>query len=402
MNQRDLIRLTFLLVVLGLNAVLSHYAFEDSSAPPLLDSMRVGSYVVLIMALIITVQAFTCGKPREKQHLKLSMDTVVAHVYGLGSFVFVAVYCFLGITGDANVAFYTSLTVIGVDDILRRGKDTRLRRGLLFFCVLLAGVANICVPLQRSDVGQTLISIAEQRWFVVAFGEIIPFLAPWIFMAVRGKRFYSPVTVYDFLNFGMPFAVVIAFMVLVGLDFQRETDTLLKHLDGSPHTIPSHLLQPLTIETPRNDTNHTAAAAAVPPALADASMPTAMANASMPAALALTRLVRTSDIAIPLLALNMIPTVFLAIQCTLLYSTVDFMSCAAVAAVFRALWEAPRGAFTILAFVAASVGFTLRVYACFRDESDNCSVAYTREIDEDADEEEILTKLQHDIVITDA
>jgi hypothetical protein len=110
-----------------------------------------------------------------------------------------------------------------------------------------------------------------------------------VYLAVRGKRFYTPLTVYDFIHFEMPFAVILSATALTGLTLveQRPMPTLSISLRAANATDDSGL-------------------------------------------------VTVADVATPLLCLNMLPTVFLAIQSTLLYSTVDSMSVSAVVASFKA------------------------------------------------------------------
>jgi hypothetical protein len=346
MNQRDLIRLALLLAVLGLNAVLSHYAFKGPRSAPVISAVRVGSYAVLAMALVLAGQACACGRRRQQQHPRLSLENVIVYVYGLGLVIFASAYCLLFVSGDATSTFFTQLTAIAVDDMFVRTRDATLRRSLLFFCAIFAGASNICTALSSQGTGETVEAMLKQNWFPVVVGIVLPAFVPWIYFGVRGKRFYNPVTIYDFLNFGTPFAVILAITVL------------LRPYEGEPPVL-----------FPGNES---------------------LANATI-------KLVTTSDVATPLLCLNMLPTVFLAIQCTLLYSTVDFLSASAVAGSFKALAESEPTPLVIVAFVSASVAFSVRVYACYRDEDDRCSMAYTRETEEDEEEDEMLHKLKSEV-----
>ena len=349
MNQRDLIRLALMLAVLGLNATLSHYAFSKSNGSPILSSVSLASYAVLSMAAVFVAQACLCGRrDQQPKHPRLSVENVIVHVYGLGLVIFVTVYCVAGVSGDATAIFFIMTTVVSLDDMFTRTRDATLRRSLLFFCALLAGASNACSALASSDAGETIQAIVDQQWFSVSYGLILPCTIPWVFFALRGKRFYNPVTIYDFLHFGMPFAVILSVTALTGL-------TLVGQLPQAP------------------------------PANASA-----VHNATA-------RLVSAADVAAPLLCLNMLPTVFLAIQSALLYSTVDFITVYSVVASFRALAEREPGTLVIAAFVASSVAFSARVYACYRDESDKCSVAYSRETEEDEEEDIILENMRADV-----
>lgn len=351
MNQRDLIRLALMLIVLGLNALLSHYAFQGSEGSPILSAVAMASYAIIAMAMILVVQACVCGKrAQQPKHPRLSIENVMVHVYGLGLIIFVTVYCLMGVSGDASAAYFVMVTAVGLDDMFVRTKDATLRRSLLFFCALLAGVSNILSALTARDAGETIGAIADQQWFTVSYGLILPCSVPFVLFSLRGKRFYTPVTIYDFLHFGMPFALILATTALVALSLSAQK---------SPSSKPG--AQPVANSTDEG------------------------------------RLVTSADVAGPLLCLNMLPTVFLAIQSALLYSTVDLLAVTAVVASFKALAEREPGTLLICGFVASSVAFSLRVYACYRDQDDKCSVAYTKESEEDEEEEQMLEKLRTDL-----
>jgi len=350
MNQRDLIRLTLLFIVLGINAILTHYAFDKARGSPLLNCITVAAYSVLAIAAFLIAQACLCGRRDQTQkHPRLSLETVVIYVYGLGLIIFVTIYSVMAVSGDASSAYYTQLTAIAAEDTFVRTRDATLRRSLLFFCALLASASLICSSFNTGGMGETIQAIFDQQWFLIIYGLIMPITIPWVFFSVRGKRFYNPVTIYDFLYFGMPFASIMAATALAGLN-------LVPH---PPNSVPPFF----------NATNETDSE----------------------------RLVTAADVATPLLCLNMLPTVFLAVQSILLYSTVDFMTVAALVTSLKAIAERRHSPLMVAAFVCSALAFTARVYACYRDEDDKCSVAYSRETEEDEDEDQMLEKIRQDV-----
>jgi hypothetical protein len=360
MNHRDLIRLALMLIVLSLNAVLAHYAFENSSYSPLLGSISLASYAVICIAVILIADACLCGRRTEQQrHPRLCIENVMIHVYGLGLIIFVTIYSVVGVSGDATAMFYIQLTGFALEDMFVRKKDPALRRSVLLFAVILAGVSNVCSALSMPSAGEIVQALLNQDWFLVIYGGVLPCVVPWVFFGVRGKRFYNPVTIYDFIHFGMPFAVIMSVSCLVTFDsmWHRDSGMLLAGKNATHHTNSTIV-----------DDND--------------------------------RLITTADIATPLLCLNMLPTVFLAIQSTLLYSLVDFITVAAVVASFKSLTQQQPNTWVIIGFVAASLAFSARIYACYRDQDDKCSVVYSRETEEDEEEDEMIEKIRCDIQIS--
>lgn len=365
MNQRDLIRIPLMLVVLGLNALFAHHAAPPGPAHAgfqTIRAMRLGSYAVLIMATVLAAQAFLCGREQAQHHPRISMLTVFTHVYGLGLAVFVSVYCLSGVSGDATGMYFIAGTVIGCDDVIERARDAAQRRAVFVASVLFSGAALVAGSFSEEGAGEAGSAFLDGKWLVALFGALLPLLSPFSFLAVRGRRFYNPVTVYDFLHFGMPFAVFLAAQTLLFLGMLPQ--------ERGP---------------------------APPPPNASAALNATTIDRLVDYA----RLVSQEDVFVPLLSFSMIPTVFLAIQSTLLYSTADFLAAAAAVAAFRALARGMAQPPLIVVFVSAAVGFSLRVYACFRDEGDACSVPYAKETEDALAEGEVLRKLQEDIEVAD-
>lgn len=349
MNQRDLIRLSIMLVALGINALLSHYAFDKSTGSPLWNTVRVGCYAVLAMAVILVAKACVCGGgDRQPKHPRLSMETVFVHVYGLGLIIFVAIYCVAGGSGDASAAFFIQLIAISVDDTFTRTRDPTLRRSLLFFCGLLSGVSSVCSALSVRGAGESVLALYSQQWAVVMYALFLPCSVPWVFFSVRGKRFYNPVTIHDFIHFGMPFAVILACLALLQVQWAHEG------------------------------------------ALAFSQLNVSSANGT-----STWRVVTAADVSVPLLAVNMLTTVFFAIQSILLYSTVDFLATYALVTSVKSMVEGSSAdPLVAVAFVSAFVAYGSRFYACYSDEGDKHSVAYSRETEEDEEDDQVLAKLQ--------
>jgi len=356
MNQRDLIRLCLMLVVLGFNSLFSFYAAPGFQASfQTVGALRLGSYAVLIMTAVLFLQAALCGRQHAPHHPRLSLLTLVTHVYGLGLALFVTVYSLTGASSDTTTMYFVALSVIACDDLLERAKDSNIRRALICFSVVFSATALVCAGFLDPKIGETAEAAMQGKWLVPAFGAAAPLVSPFIVLAVRGKRFYNPVTVYDFIYFAIPFACFLSCQALLFLGM------LPPEQDWEPSAVNASL-------PPGADLNQTL--------------------------LYYERLVSASDVYVPLLAFNMVPTVFLAVQSTLLYSTADFLATAAVVWAFRSLALHEASPLAVVVFVSASVAYTVRIYACFREDGDASSVAYTKETEDGEDEDRMLKALQ--------
>lgn len=383
MNRRSLLELTAILLTYALLTCSAPLVFEGASGSRILNAVRVGSYMVIIMAACMIVGSLWRRRlqlEQQPKHERMSLRTIITHAYLMGAFIFVTVYCLLGESRDATKSYLLSLAVVSFEDAFSRTTDSTLRRSLLFFVAILSAVsvATIQGPSEME------VSFTERRWFAIVFGWLLPSLVPVFFVAIRKKRYYSPVTVYEFLHFGMPFAVMLATLALVSID-------LISHSYARRRSLHHFLNEsfPLRQRLPSN-------ASALP--ILVSAIANISANATDEVHL-MTRLVAHSDVAIPTASVLMIFIVGNVIDRCLLYSTIDTVSCVALVWGFKTLHE-NRGlpsAPTVVSFVSASLAFVFRVYVCSLDKDDYAGVAYTKELADDEEEEQMMKSLQRDL-----
>lgn len=409
MNRKSLLELTCILLSYALLAGSSQLAFEGAKGSRILNAVRVGSYMVIIMAIFLAASSLWKGRVNvdgQVKHERMSLRNIITHAYLMGAFIFVSVYCLLGESRDATKAYLISHGVVSLEDSFSRTTDSTLRRSLLFFVALLSGLSAGTIQ----GPSEAEISFSERRWFAIVFGWLLPSLVPVFFVAIRKKRYYSPVTVYEFLHFGMPFAVMLATLALVSIDLISHDYYAPKHVRArSLHVSINEsfpLLQRLHLNTSGahaavsqrfNSTAQAAAHAAVAQRFNSTAAHAANATASEVHKIA--RLVSNPDVVIPLLSLLMLPIVGGIIDRCLLYSTVDTLSCVSVVWAFRTLHENAGlpSALTVVSFVSASVGFFFRIYVCSIDKDDQAGVAYTKELADDEEEEQMMRGLQRDL-----
>lgn len=342
MHDRDLIRIGMILFILAVNGVLSHYSGEPpKGVPRILRAVKVGSYTTLAMAAILWARATTFGRETVKNLPQLNVRAAVLYVYGLGILVFVTVYCLLDLSG-ACTWYFATVTGLSVQDMLERLREPRGRLILLGLSSLFALNVFAFRYGYLPDPDEIWNAYQQGRTAEVVYGFCLPVLAPFVFLGVRGRRHYTPLTVMEFIHLAMPSAVLMAVMSLL-------VTSALPNLS------------------------------CVEPFLANISSH----NASLTDTLVeQTRLVSLADVTVPLLSLMMIPTLFFCIQTVLLYSTVDFLAPAAAVAVFRHIAEDLDTSAT--SFIIMAEGFMaifVRVYVCFRDDSSDAGVLYTTEVE---------------------
>lgn len=356
MNPKDLIKLTVSLLLMGSNAILSHYASgprEDRFRT--VQALRLGGCVVLLMAAFLFVRNLLCFAEKNAHHTPLTVRTLFTHVYGLGLFVFVLAYCLTGLSNDSTVLFFSAITVLSVDDVFERTRDRTLKRSVLLLSALLAGVSVVASSAQGDSIMETFQATLEEKWLVLVYGAAVPVVAPYIFIGIRARRQYNPLTIYDFVNFAMPFAALLGGQTLLFVGMIPEGT---QAPAGNATELPSN-----------------ATAAQAEPSYAP-------------------------YVCVPLLALNTILVTLLVIQSILHYSTVDFLASLATVTSFKEMAVNTQGPWTALAFVAAGLSFSLRVYASCQDEGDQAESEYPAETEAELAEREVFRRLDaqlHDL-----
>jgi hypothetical protein len=376
MNQKDLIRQAAMVVLFALAAFLSDMSSSGDPRRTVLHNLRVGSYAVLAIAGLLCLKSFFTGDHKAKGLPDLSVKSVLVYVYGLGLLVFVTVYCLLDL-GQARYFYVAAWSGIAAEDVLERYAERWPRKTLFFLCNALSLAAFVGRALVAPDMYEAIEAFLAGNYYVFVFGLVLPMCSPLIYLAIRHKRFYNPITVMEFIHLSMPFAVHTSVSTLLSLSLMEPT------ADSQP----IFLLFNLSANETGRPTNATAA-------LIPASLVTQE------------RLVTAADVATPLLVLIMVPILFFAVQTTLLYSIADFLCPAAlVMSAKHFALNQNADASTVFIFMSASGAFCARVYMCFNDRDDYAGVLYSeegqnraREYSEDPD---LLRSLQ-EIAVLDA
>jgi hypothetical protein len=347
MNRRDVIRQAVLIVSLGANAALSEVAAGvwggGGGYADVVSTVRAGCVATLWLAAYLLLAAAFCGRPVIKELPPLTMQTIWAHVYGLGLLTFVTVYCLLGVSSSCSAGYTVAVAGVSLEDILIRQSDGFTKRAALFLCTLLSTATVLLAAWASPDFKPFADAVDAGNVFVITCGGLLPLLSPFIYSVVRGPRHYTPGMVIEFVYFAAPFAVILSVVVLCTLS-----------VITAPRPLP--LLPPLEpLFVSQAEANWSRAYSA------NRSVETKVVERII--------LVTAADIAMPLLPLTMFPALCMAVQTALLYATVDFLSAAAVVAAGRHLCHRYAGegsASFAWPLAAAALAFAARIYASFQ------------------------------------
>jgi hypothetical protein len=301
-RSKRFIRLAFLLANLACNAALSEVAAGAVGGyTDVVSTVRAGSTAVLWVAVYLTVAAWACGRPPIKESPLMTMRAIWGHVYGLGLLIFVSVYCLLCVNSLCTFMFMASLATISIEEISSRDALSLTRLGAQVACTLLS-IAAMAAALGQSSDFSSLADLANttDSWFNLVCKSLLPPLAPYLYNIVRRPRalqqVYTVEVIVEFIYFAAPFAAILSAVVLCTLSAVPNAPAL-------PPIFPQAALQNAS-------------------AVRHISNVSAFENDVVDTIL----LVTAADVAMPLLPVTMLSTLFLAVQCTLHYDTSEFLA----------------------------------------------------------------------------
>lgn len=395
-NSRDITRQAILLTFIGVNAIASEYATGASTVggyTNVVSAVRTGAITVLWLALYLLVSAVWCGRPVIKELPILTMQSIWAHVYGLGLLVFVSVYCLLGVSSGCTAAFLMSCVGVSFDDIIVRHRENFTKRAALFLCSIMSAATAVLTSYKAPDFRGLADSVDAGNWFVIACGGVLPLASPFLYNFIRGTRRYSPCEAMEFIRFATPFAVILSLVVLCTLSVMpampepptpaplfpsAQRDPYWSFLHPGNNSNHGHMRRPHRLNN-NNNNNETAQHKNV---------------SSVEDVVDRILMVTSMDIAQPLLPFTMLPALFMAVQTALDYSIVDFLSAFSVVIAVKYLCHSPpHDPAPYMPCIAAALALALRMYASFQDNHGEPErSAYTSEelsvVSKDEDEEE--------------
>ena len=342
MNRKLIIRQAAVIAAMAANAALSEVAagVPGGGYADVVSAVRAGSVATLFLAAFLLAVALFCGRPAMITELPpFTMQSIWAHVYGLGLIVFVTVYCMLGVSSCCTAMYMFALAGVSVDDIFVRHWETIAKRTAVFLCTVSCAMAVAFAAVGSPDMQPYFNAVDAGNWFAVACGAVLPLTSPFIYTVVRGPRNYTPGMVVEFIYFATPFAVILSLVVLCTLSV----------LPPSPAPPPPQELEPLFVSQAEANWSHSHSA--------NRSMESNVVERIL--------LVTSADVAMPLLPLTMFPVLYLTVKSVFLHTTVDLLTAAAFVAAFKRLCHNQNGAddFGAGSLIFAAGAFAWRLYA---------------------------------------
>lgn len=220
MNHSDLIRRSTLLVIMAVHAAVSDGAAQWDYLSTK-ATVNLSSWASVIGGVYVVLGSLVCTRRVMKKPPPLTTDTVFVYVYGLGSLLFVATYSGLGCNLNTTFAFAVGTAGVCIDDILALRSESRVRRAVWVWCIVLsvAAVSTFWLDLPRTALFERQVDAGSV--FEIVYGVALPIALPFLFHLVRAPPQdagatsvwaprVGPTVILELLGIGGPLAVLLS------------------------------------------------------------------------------------------------------------------------------------------------------------------------------------------------
>lgn len=141
---------------------------------------------------------------------RLTLENVWILVYGVGLILFVGGYCLLSQHAVSLGCFGFAVGVLGVDELM----CPRVAASRAYVCcrcvILLACLVGLFL-VSVEGMGSVLVHFVETLdFYALGFGFCLPFVSQFLIVAVRESRHYTLGSVFEVVEFGLPFAAFLS------------------------------------------------------------------------------------------------------------------------------------------------------------------------------------------------
>ena len=233
-----IIRLAFLVAVVAANTAAVQWAIAVPYMG-VIPSMRLAAATTLWSAAYVTLYSACknrCTLPAAvKEVPAMSLHTVIAYIYGLGFVVFATILATLGVSSAATLNFMCGMTGVCVSDTLERAHEPWFRRLAVVLAGVCAAVAAHLVATDEPLFRDYALAIERNDSVAIAYGLVIPVLAPFAFYLTRRQSYCSPALVCELIGFAFPCAGLLSVLILCTL---VPDPSAAENLFGTPALLP--------------------------------------------------------------------------------------------------------------------------------------------------------------------
>lgn len=335
MQPHDLKRIGLLLFSFAVNALVGQWVVKFSSYN-ILEAVQISGQVMVLFAvplyafgLVLRPDATATGYQPE-----LGLKTILLFAYGVGLFLFVAVFSFFGVVVTPVFWFTLGMAALAVDESVV-GQRGRVYPYANWICIVGATVPLLLLVIFSSHIPASMGEAIDKGDFIsILFGILLPILVCIVPYLVRSRGGYSTQQVVHFMQWGYP----TLFLLGAGVFCLAPCDTKFPNVGGQSRRALLGAAQNLTLHNVSYTETHALfnISQQYRPTTANLSHQHALANVTgnhtfpvvsvfLNLSTVVENIQQESNFILLFAPLTLFPVVFLTFQAMLQYTTLDII-----------------------------------------------------------------------------
>lgn len=185
-------------------------------------TVQMGSYIQLVAAIYFLF--FLLWNKRffydSSYKPPFTMFYIFGHVYGLGIFIFVVMYCCLNANVYVSSVWVSSMIcIVSMDMYEKKDKNWKI-----IFCktvtILMIIIIQIYYIVMSENHSDFYAMWSDWNFFEMAFVMVLPWFVPFMFLFFRTQKYCTSIkdVTVDLMQYGLPFSTLIAIFLTISLN----------------------------------------------------------------------------------------------------------------------------------------------------------------------------------------
>ena len=371
MQQHDIKRIGVLFGSYACNALVSQWVVGFSYLD-ILEALNLGCRAMILFVIPLWATGFILSNGhvssdrRSSSSPILSTRNVVLFVHGVGVFMFVSIFCLLGLAITPIFWYTLGLAALAIDDSIL-GNRSGSYPFLKWITVKLAAMA-LFVLVMLSKHSQLSLHEAIDRgdWMLISVGILLPIVFPIIPYCLRLRGGYTARQLVSYMQLGVPTLVLLASAVImiIPLDsaFPHQEGSSTRRLLSRNGSNVSYISTPAPFHVHQGNLSYSASnVLETPLTVLNSSIFLPWVNSSTVSALDGTWGIST--VSVICLPFTLFPVVFFTFKAMLEYNTLDVMCVNSVVTAGKHMLLHPHCTVAGPAIILAAIALALRLFS---------------------------------------
>ena len=372
MQRHDIKRIGVLFGSYACNALVSQWVVGFSYLD-ILDALNLGCRAMILFVIPLWATGFILSNGhvssdrRSSSSPILSARNVVLFVHGVGVFMFVSIFCLLGLAITPIFWYTLGLAALAIDDSIL-GNRSGSYPFLKWVTVKLAAMSLfVLVVLSKHSQLSLQEAIDRGDWMLISVGILLPIVFPVVPYFIRLRGGYTARQLVNYMQLGVPTLVLLASAVIMIIPL----DSAFPHQEGrrllwAPHVSPngsnvSYISTPAPFHVHQGNLSYSASnVLETPVPVLNSSMFLPLVNSTV-SALDGTWGIRTG--LVMCLPFTLFPVVFFTFKAMLEYNTLDVMCVNSVVTAGKHMLLHPHCTVAGPAIILAAIALALRLFS---------------------------------------